>query len=93
MHTDPDTNGDASTITATCTVDAVMARSPAARDILNAHNVDTCCGGADTLAAAAARAHVDAGELVALLSAAPHDVRSPSIIPPPASPSCSCGCR
>jgi iron-sulfur cluster repair protein YtfE (RIC family) len=47
--------------------------------------VDTCCGGADTLALAAARAHLTLAQLRTRLEDA---ARSPEFSPAP-----QCGCR
>ncbi|MES2179080.1 MAG: DUF542 domain-containing protein [Gemmatimonadota bacterium] len=79
-----------STITANCTVDAVMSKTPAARAILNEFNIDTCCGGKASLAAAAQHAHVDPALVVGALQAAQAGDALPL---PVVAPSCSCGCR
>ena len=93
MSTDSSTTCQTAWITTECTVDAVIARVPAATAILNAHNIDTCCGGRASLGEAAAHAHVDPLVLIGSLAAAPHDVVPvTSDISRPVT-SCSCGCK
>ena len=93
MPTDSRTSCETAWITTDCTVDAVIAKVPAATAILNAHNIDTCCGGRASLGEAAVRAHVDPLVLIGLLSVAPHDVVrvTPDALPP--ATSCACGCK
>lgn len=50
---------------ATWTVNEVLQRFPEAGRALNAFGVDSCCGGADSLAAAALEAHVPIEDLLA----------------------------
>ena len=69
-----------SPITTECTVDAVIATTPGAVPVLNAHNIDTCCGGRKSIGEAAAHAHVDPAVLIGALQAAP-------------AKSCGCGCK
>jgi len=80
-------------MTADCTVDAVIARSSAATSILNASNIDTCCGGRASLGEAALQAHADLPALIALLAAVPP--ASAPLASDAAQPakSCGCGCR
>lgn len=85
------THSDTTAITAECTVEAVIARSPSAIAILNAHNIDTCCGGRATIGVAALHAHVDVSELVALLQAAPARAETSTPDAVPAAKSCNCG--
>ena len=65
-------------IAATSIVDDVVARHPGAFSVLNAFGVDTCCGGAASLAEAAAHAHVDVLTLVRALQGASLDDGGPS---------------
>ena len=93
MTTDSRTSCETAWITTDCTVDAVIAKVPAATAILNAHNIDTCCGGRASLGDAALRAHVDPLVLIGLLAAEPHDVgpvTSDAALPVK---SCGCGCK
>ena len=48
-----------------CTVDAVIARHPAAIHVLNAWGIDTCCGGGTSLEEAAKLARVKPAALIA----------------------------
>lgn len=93
MSTESGILGTTSSITAASTVDAVIAEVPAATAILNAHNIDTCCGGRASLGEAAAHAHVDLPALVTLLAASERAVvpAAPAVSPP--AKACSCGCR
>ena len=45
-------------------VNAVLARWPAAIGPLNAAGIDTCCGGGDSLAVAAAQAGIPIADLI-----------------------------
>ena len=93
MTTDSRTSCETAWITTDCTVDAVIAKVPAATAILNAHNIDTCCGGRASLGAAAAHAHVDPSVLIGLLAATPREIGAvASDAAPPAKP-CKCGCK
>ena len=93
MNTDSRTSCETAWITADCTVDAVIARVPAATSILNAYDIDTCCGGHASLGAAAVRAHVDPLFLIGLLEAATHEaVPVASDVSQPVN-ACRCGCR
>ena len=93
MSSDSCVNCNDSSITAECTVDAVIAKAPNAASILHKFNIDTCCGGRATIGDAAARAHVDATRLLGVLAAVQ---RKPQSTQPaatlPVAP-CSCGCR
>ena len=93
MSPDALTSCGTASITADCTVDAVIAKLPAATAILNAHNIDTCCGGRASLGDAAALAHVDPVALIGLLEAAARDVTPTSPGAPLRVKSCSCGCH
>ena len=53
-----------------CTIDAVIARYPASIFVLNAFGIDTCCGGSETIGAAARYARVDPSLLLSSLHAA-----------------------
>lgn len=66
---------DAAPIEPTLSVNDVMACYPESIDLLNALGIDTCCGGTDTLRAAAARAGVP---LSVLLAAIDHAVETGS---------------
>ena len=71
----------------------MIAKSPAAAAILNAHNIDTCCGGRDSLGEAAKRAHVDPAALIDQLAAATLDAPPVTLTATLPVKSCSCGCR
>ena len=93
MTQDSHTAHETNWITTDCTVDEVIAQVPSATAILNAHNIDTCCGGRASLGEAAVRAHVDPLVLVGMLAAAPHDVVP--VTPGNSLPvkTCGCGCK
>jgi len=93
MTTDSRTSCETAWITTDCTVDAVIAKVPAATAILNAHNIDTCCGGRASLGEAAVHAHVDPLVLIGMLAAAPHDVVPVTSGVSRPVKSCSCGCK
>ncbi len=93
MSTDYPLSRPTSSISAASTVNAVIASVPAATSVLNAHNIDTCCGGSVTLAEAAARAHVDLPALITLLTTKEGNVvRTGQDVALPAA-TCACGCR
>jgi len=50
------------------TINELLRGEPASAPVLNAFGVDTCCGGGDTIAEAAAGAGLDAAELIAALT-------------------------
>jgi regulator of cell morphogenesis and NO signaling len=52
------------------TLNALIARAPAALAVLQRYGLDTCCGGSLTLAVAAEHHSLDLEELVAALRAA-----------------------
>ena len=54
----PDTATSLPGVNASWTVNEVLALHPSVGRVLNAFGVDTCCGGGDTLALAAARARI-----------------------------------
>jgi regulator of cell morphogenesis and NO signaling len=56
-------------ITPDLTINTVVQRYPAALGVFNARGLDTCCGGALTLADAAGRHGLDLAELLAALEA------------------------
>jgi len=56
--------------TSTTTVDDVVHADPALSRVLNAHGIDTCCGGSATLAEAAHVRGIDLGELLTALNRA-----------------------
>ena len=91
MSTDSCTTCEHSSINADCAVDAVIAKLPAAIDILNEYNIDTCCGGRSSIGEAAERAHVNPVVLVNLLAAASRDVLPAMAKASPAVKSCGCG--
>ena len=72
--------------TSATTVDDVVHTNPALSRVLNAHGIDTCCGGSATLAEAAHVRGIDLGELLANLNreGKPHQ-RSDSVATEPAS--------
>ena len=49
------------------TIDEIIAHHPSSIAVLNAFGIDTCCGGGDSLANAAAHARVDVASLLAAL--------------------------
>lgn len=51
-------------------VNELLARYPAAASVLNAHGVDSCCGGASSLADAARAEQLDLATLLAALGKA-----------------------
>ena len=82
------------TITADCSVEAVLRKSPTAQAVLDRLGIDTCCGGNARLRDAALHAHLDPAVVldalnapppVALVAAAPRSLTQ--------APSCGCGCR
>ena len=52
------------------TVNELLRREPLSAAVLNSLGVDTCCGGGDTLEAAAAAAGISAKELIDAIVAA-----------------------
>jgi regulator of cell morphogenesis and NO signaling len=60
---------DTAAIDPALSVNEVLRRWPAAVAALNAFGVDTCCGGALSLSAAAEEAGVSAAELIAAIRA------------------------
>jgi iron-sulfur cluster repair protein YtfE (RIC family) len=82
-----------STISADCTVDAALRKSPSAAAVFDQYNIDSCCGGKSSIRDAALHAHVDPEVLVGALNAAPSvsEVAAPRSLPQAAS--CGCGCR
>ncbi len=93
MPTDSRTSCETAWITTDCTIDAVIAKVPAATAILNAHNIDTCCGGRASLGEAAVHAHVDPLVLIGLLSVALHDVVPSTSDSARPARTCACGCK
>ena len=81
-----------SSITADCSVDAVMRKSPTAQAVLDRFGIDTCCGGSASLREAALHAHLDpALVLEAITAPQPVAVVAPRTLPQ--ATSCGCGCR
>ncbi len=81
-------------ITADCSVDAVMRKSPAAQAVLDRFGIDTCCGGTASLRDAALHAHLDPAMVLDALNAPPPAAAAnaaPRILPQ--ATSCGCGCR
>ena len=93
MRTDSPAKCRTQSITPDCTIDAVVARSPSARAVLDAHHIDSCCGGQDSIGDAANRADLDTAALVALLEAAARDAELLPTDEPPSVKGCACGCR
>jgi iron-sulfur cluster repair protein YtfE (RIC family) len=60
------------TITGEMTVNQVLQEYPATLPVFNQYRVDACCGGAATLAVAAAAAGTSLEELLAALEASAH---------------------
>ncbi|MEP6990361.1 MAG: DUF542 domain-containing protein [bacterium] len=54
-------------------MDEIIADAPIAISVFNAFGIDTCCGGAVTLADATVHAHVPLATLLAALDAAIRD--------------------
>jgi iron-sulfur cluster repair protein YtfE (RIC family) len=79
-------NCDGTSVTANCTVEATIAKSPVASAVFNAFGIDTCCGGRATIEEAAARAHIPASVLLAEIERA--GMTNGRISAPP---SCGCG--
>lgn len=52
------------------TINELLACAPESAPVLNAFGVDTCCGGGDTIAVAAAGAGITAEELIDAVMAA-----------------------
>jgi len=52
------------------TINEFIAKNPSAIGVLNAFGIDTCCGGADSLAEAAERHGIDPESLLLALAAA-----------------------
>ena len=50
------------------TINELLRREPRSAPVLNAFGIDTCCGGGDTITAAAASAGLDAAELIGALT-------------------------
>ena len=83
-----------STITADCSVDAVMRKSPTARAVLDQFGIDTCCGGSARLRDAAIHARLDpAIVLDALNVPQPVGLAATAARTLTQAPSCGCGCR
>ena len=82
-----------SAISADCTVDAALRKSPSAAVVFDQYNIDSCCGGESSIRDAALHAHVDPEVLVGALNATPSgaQVATPRSLPQAAS--CGCGCR
>ncbi|MDE2484868.1 MAG: DUF542 domain-containing protein [candidate division NC10 bacterium] len=79
--------------TSTTTVDDVVHADPALSRVLNAHGIDTCCGGSATLAEAAHVRSIDLDELLANLnrSSKPPDQPATAVTEPArpyAAPAC-----
>lgn len=83
-----------STITADCSVDAVMQKSPTAQAVLDRFGIDTCCGGSASLRDAALHAHLDPAMVLDALNAQ-QPIATASAAPRilPQATSCGCGCR
>ncbi|MEP7001703.1 MAG: DUF542 domain-containing protein [bacterium] len=88
---DSRSNCASDSITADCTVDAVIKRVPAAVAVLNQHNIDTCCGGRTPLGEAATHAHVDTDALIGILESVQRGETTPSKNTLPIAASCNCG--
>lgn len=82
-----------SSISADCTVDATVKKSPSAQAVLDRYGIDTCCGGSASLREAALHAHLDPDVVVASLNAAPDDVTTTASRALPQATSCGCGHR
>lgn len=57
-------------IESTWTINELLRREPLSAAVLNAFGVDTCCGGGDTIDAAAAAAGITGAELIGAIVAA-----------------------
>ena len=83
-----------SSITADCSVDAAMRKSPTAQAVLDRFGIDTCCGGSASLRDAALHAHQDPAIVLEALNATqPNAVESVAPRTLPQATSCGCGCR
>jgi iron-sulfur cluster repair protein YtfE (RIC family) len=73
----------------TLTVNEILQRFPTAIVTLSSYGIDTCCRGNQSLARAAASAHVDPHRILAEITA-----KSASALPTLATPAhaCDCGC-
>jgi regulator of cell morphogenesis and NO signaling len=69
MSASPAPSAPAASITADLTVNEVLLRAPATQPVFTAHGIDSCCGGARTLADVAQRHGLDLPELLAALGA------------------------
>ncbi|MBI2883162.1 MAG: DUF542 domain-containing protein [Candidatus Methylomirabilis oxyfera] len=80
--------------TSITTVDDVVHADPALSRVLNAHGIDTCCGGSATLAEAAHVRGIDLGELLTALNraGAPRE-RSAVVATEPVRPCASPACE
>lgn len=83
-----------SSITADCTVNAAIARAPAAGAVLASFGIDTCCGGTASIASASAASNADLPSVLEALALVDHQpaIVSADILPQ-ASGTCGCGCR
>ncbi len=76
------------TLTAECTVNAAVAKSPTALRIFRDLGIDTCCGGGMRIADAATMARVSADVVIDALALAMQSPRSGDAD----APSHACGC-
>lgn len=59
-------------ITENMTINDIIKKHPETMKVFNRHNVDSCCGGAQSVKAAAALGGVDLNRILAELNAAAH---------------------
>ena len=86
-------NSSNPSVTADCTVDAVLKKSPTAQAVLDRYGIDTCCGGSASLRDAALHAHLDPDLVVSALNAVPGVAPIAPLRALPQATSCGCGCR
>lgn len=80
--------------TSTTTVDDVVHADPALSRVLNAHGIDTCCGGSATLAEAAHVRGIDLGELLTALNRAGEPRERPAgVVTEPVRPCAAPACE
>src|SRR5574337_426734 len=80
--------------TSTTTVDDVVHADPALSRVLNAHGIDTCCGGSATLAEAAHVRGIDLDELLANLNRSGKPPEQPAaVVAEPARPCAAPACE
>jgi iron-sulfur cluster repair protein YtfE (RIC family) len=77
------------TLTAECTVNAAVAKTPTALQVFREYGIDTCCGGGLRIADAAALASVSAEVVLDALTPRSPDLGDVAAV---RTASCGCGC-